>query len=141
MPLKNLKPMTPGTRNAVRPSFEEITTRKPEKSLLEHLPNHAGRNNTGQVTARHRGGGHKQMYRKIDFKRNPAHHQLFNASDFRTGDAPLDHNLDPLRAALHGPLGRLTHGSAIGYPALHLVGDVSAYQAGVNLRLLNLYDI
>ncbi|MCH2517077.1 MAG: 50S ribosomal protein L2 [Dehalococcoidia bacterium] len=69
MPLKNLKPMTPGTRNAVRPSFEEITTRKPEKSLLEHLPNHAGRNNTGQVTARHRGGGHKQMYRKIDFKR------------------------------------------------------------------------
>ena len=69
MPLKNLKPMTPGTRNAVRPSFEEITTTKPERSLLEHLPNHAGRNNRGRITSRHRGGGNKQMYRKIDFKR------------------------------------------------------------------------
>jgi len=61
--------MTPGTRNAVRPSFEEITTTKPERSLLEHLPNHAGRNNRGRITSRHRGGGNKQMYRKIDFKR------------------------------------------------------------------------
>jgi large subunit ribosomal protein L2 len=51
-------------------TFEEITTSKPEKSLLEPIKKSGGRNNTGRVTSRHRGGGHKRMYRKIDFKRN-----------------------------------------------------------------------
>ena len=69
MPLKNLRPMTPGTRNAVRPSFEEITRRKPEKSLLSPLQKHAGRNNRGKITMRSRGGGSRRMYRKVDFKR------------------------------------------------------------------------
>ena len=69
MPLKNLKPVTPGTRNAVRPSFEEITRSKPEKSLLSPMGNHAGRNNRGQITTRSRGGRQKHMYRLIDFKR------------------------------------------------------------------------
>ena len=69
MPLKNLRPVTPGTRNAVRPSFEEITHNKPEKSLLSPLPNHAGRNNRGKITTRSRGGRQKHMYRRIDFKR------------------------------------------------------------------------
>jgi large subunit ribosomal protein L2 len=69
MPLKNLKPVTPGTRNAVRPSFEEITRTKPEKSLLSPLGKRAGRNNQGQITTRHRGGGSRRMYRQIDFKR------------------------------------------------------------------------
>ena len=61
--------MTPGTRNAVRPSFEEITRSKPEKSLLAPRVNHAGRNNKGQITTRSRGGGAHRMYRKVDFKR------------------------------------------------------------------------
>ena len=69
MPLKNLRPITPGTRNAVRPSFEELTARKPEKSLLSPLAKHAGRNNQGRVTTRSRGGGSRRMYRRIDFKR------------------------------------------------------------------------
>jgi large subunit ribosomal protein L2 len=69
MPLKNLRPITPGTRNAVRPSFEEITTRKPEKSLLAPLAKHGGRNNRGHITTRSRGGGPRRMYRIIDFKR------------------------------------------------------------------------
>ena len=69
MPLKNLRPITPGTRNAVRPSFEEITTRKPEKSLLAPLTKHGGRNNRGHITTRSRGGGPRRMYRIIDFKR------------------------------------------------------------------------
>ncbi len=69
MPLKNLKPVTPGTRNAVRPSFEEITRGKPEKSLLSPLAKHAGRNNRGRVTTRSRGGGSRRMYRQVDFKR------------------------------------------------------------------------
>ncbi|PKB64050.1 MAG: 50S ribosomal protein L2 [SAR202 cluster bacterium Io17-Chloro-G2] len=69
MPLKNLRPVTPGTRNAVRPSFEEITRSKPEKSLLERKIKHSGRNNRGKITTRSRGGGSRQMYRKVDFKR------------------------------------------------------------------------
>jgi large subunit ribosomal protein L2 len=51
-------------------TFEEITRKTPEKSLLKPLKKHAGRNNQGRVTTRHRGGGHKRMYRIIDFKRN-----------------------------------------------------------------------
>ena len=69
MPLKNLRPMTPGTRNAVRPSFEEITRNKPEKSLLSPKTKHGGRNNQGRLTVRSRGGGPRKMYRKVDFKR------------------------------------------------------------------------
>ena len=69
MPLKNLRPITPGTRNAVRASFEEITTNKPEKSLTHNKQNHAGRNNRGRITSRSRGGGSKRLYRLIDFKR------------------------------------------------------------------------
>jgi large subunit ribosomal protein L2 len=69
MPLKNLRPMTPGTRNAVRPSFEEITRSKPEKSLLSPRAKNAGRNNQGRITTRSRGGGPRKMYRKVDFKR------------------------------------------------------------------------
>ncbi len=69
MPLKNLRPVTPGTRNAVRPSFEEITRKKPEKSLLTRLAKRGGRNNRGKLTMRGRGGGPKRMYRQIDFKR------------------------------------------------------------------------
>ena len=69
MPLKNLRPITPGTRNAVRPSFEEITHTKPEKSLLSPKAKHAGRNNRGKITVRGRGGGPRRMYRHVDFKR------------------------------------------------------------------------
>ena len=70
MPLKNLRPVTPGTRNAVRPSFEEITSRKPEKSLLAPLKKNGGRNNRGRITTRSRGGGPRRLYRIVDFKRN-----------------------------------------------------------------------
>src|SRR5438046_8998640 len=52
--------------------FEEITTAKPEKTLLESLPTHAGRNNQGRITTRHQGGGYRKLYRKIDFKRDKA---------------------------------------------------------------------
>ena len=69
MPLKNLRPLTPGTRNAVRPSFEEITKKRPEKSLLTPLSKTGGRNNRGKITTRSRGGGARRMYRVIDFKR------------------------------------------------------------------------
>ena len=70
MPLKIPNPKTPGTRDAALPSFEEITRKKPEKSLLRPLNKTAGRNNRGKITTRHRGGGSKRMYRLIDFKRD-----------------------------------------------------------------------
>jgi large subunit ribosomal protein L2 len=70
MPIKKLKPMTPGTRGMSRSTFEELTTDRPEKSLTVRLKRHAGRNAQGKITTRHRGGGHQKNYRLIDFKRN-----------------------------------------------------------------------
>jgi large subunit ribosomal protein L2 len=70
MAIRKLKPVTPGTRWASVPAFDEITKTKPEKSLIEPLKKSGGRNNTGRVTSRHRGGGHKRFYRVIDFKRD-----------------------------------------------------------------------
>ncbi len=69
MPLKKFKPTSPGRRNASGHTFEEITKKKPEKSLLAPLKKKAGRNAKGRITVRHRGGGHKRRYRIIDWKR------------------------------------------------------------------------
>ena len=70
MAIRKLKPRTPGTRWMSVSAFDEITKVRPEKSLLEPLKKSGGRNNTGRITSRHRGGGHKRFYRVIDFKRN-----------------------------------------------------------------------
>ncbi|HOB82172.1 MAG TPA: 50S ribosomal protein L2 [Peptococcaceae bacterium] len=70
MPVKGFKAITPGRRQMTVSTFEEITRTEPEKTLVEPLKKHAGRNNEGHLTVRHRGGGHKRLYRKIDFKRN-----------------------------------------------------------------------
>lgn len=70
MGIKSFKPYTPGRRHMTISTFEEITTNKPEKSLLAPLKKHGGRNNQGRLTVRHQGGGHKRRYRIIDFKRN-----------------------------------------------------------------------
>src|SRR5258707_384558 len=66
------RPTSPGRRNASVSDFPELTdkNKKPEKSLTEPLKKKGGRNNQGFITARHRGGGHKRMYRLIDFRRN-----------------------------------------------------------------------
>ena len=69
MAIKKYKPVTPGQRNKAISSFEEITAKKPYKPLLTPLKSTGGRNNTGQMTVRYIGGGHKRMYRIIDFKR------------------------------------------------------------------------
>lgn len=68
MALKKFKAITPARRHMSVASFEEITTDKPEQSLLVTLKKHGGRNNTGSITTRHRGGGCKRKYRVIDFK-------------------------------------------------------------------------
>lgn len=69
MATRKFKPVTPGQRNKVISAFDDITAKKPQKSLLEPLKSTGGRNNTGQMTMRYLGGGHKRMYRIIDFHR------------------------------------------------------------------------
>ena len=66
---KKFKPITPGRRFFTVSTFEEITKEEPEKALVAPMKKSAGRNAQGRVTVRHRGGGHKRMYRIIDFKR------------------------------------------------------------------------
>lgn len=70
MAIKIYKPITPGRRNMSSYSFEEITKKRPEKSLTVKKMRKAGRNNQGKITIRHQGGGHKRLYRIIDFKQN-----------------------------------------------------------------------
>lgn len=69
MALKTFRPTTPTNRFKALPAFDEITKKKPESSLLETKKKSGGRNNHGRITTRHVGGGHKQKYRKVDFKR------------------------------------------------------------------------
>jgi large subunit ribosomal protein L2 len=70
MALKKLKPVTPGTRHRLAPSFDDITTSTPEKSLVTTVKKSGGRNSNGRMTMRYIGGGHKQKLREIDFKRD-----------------------------------------------------------------------
>jgi large subunit ribosomal protein L2 len=70
MAVKVYKPTSPGRRDMTGYSFEEITAKKPQRSLTEAIRKKGGRNNQGRITVRHRGGGHKRRYRIIDFKRN-----------------------------------------------------------------------
>jgi large subunit ribosomal protein L2 len=70
MPLRSYKPTSAGIRFQTRPTFEEITTSEPYKPLLEAQQRINGRNNQGRLTVRHRGGGQKRFYRRIDFKRD-----------------------------------------------------------------------
>jgi large subunit ribosomal protein L2 len=70
MGIRKYRPMTPGTRDAQVLDYSEVTTNKPEKSLTIALKKKAGRNNQGRITVRHQGGGEKQRYRIIDFRRN-----------------------------------------------------------------------
>ncbi len=70
MAIMRYKPTTPSRRNMTSPSFEEITKFSPEKSLIVKKKKNAGRNSYGKITVRHHGGGNKQKYRLIDFKRN-----------------------------------------------------------------------
>src|SRR6266550_9549952 len=70
MPIRKFKPTSPGRRFMSVSGFDEVTADEPEKTLVESLPTHAGRNNQGRITTRHQGGGYRKLYRKIDFKRD-----------------------------------------------------------------------
>ena len=70
MGIRKINPTSPGQRGMIKSDFQEITTDTPEKSLLTPIKKTSGRNNTGRITCRHKGGGHKQQYRIIDFRRD-----------------------------------------------------------------------
>ena len=98
MAIKVYKAITNGRRNMTSLDFAEITTNKPEKSLLAPLPKKAGRNNQGKITVRHHGGGHKKQYRIIDFKRNkdnvPAKIATIEYDPNRSANIALLHYVD-----------------------------------------------
>ena len=109
MAIKRYKPMTPGTRFKTVSAFEEITTEKPERSLLVSLNRKGGRNNTGRITVRHIGGGNRMKYRIIDFKRDkdgiPAKVAEIEYDPNRTANIALLHYADGEKRYILAPLG------------------------------------
>ena len=109
MGLKIYKPTSPGRRGGSGSDFAELTTDKPEKSLLRPLKKSGGRNNTGRMTQRRRGGGHKRMYRLIDFKRRkdgiPARVATIEYDPNRSCRIALLHYADGEKRYILAPLG------------------------------------
>lgn len=109
MAIKIYKPTTNGRRHMTSSDFAEITKTKPEKTLLESQSHTAGRNSYGHITVRHRGGGHKQKYRIIDFKRNKDNAKaVAKAIEYdpnRTANIALLHYTDGIKAYILAPKG------------------------------------
>ena len=109
MAVKKYKPTSPGRRFMAVSSFEGVTKKEPEKSLLEPLKKTGGRNNRGRITTRHQGGGHKRRYRKIDFKRVkdgvPAKVASIEYDPNRSARIALLHYADGAKAYILAPVG------------------------------------
>jgi large subunit ribosomal protein L2 len=109
MGIKHYKPITPTLRYRTGYKFEEITTDKPEKSLLKPKSKSGGRNNRGRITCRHRGGGHRKHYRIIDFKRDkigiPAKVATIEYDPNRTARIALLHYVDGEKRYIIAPEG------------------------------------
>lgn len=109
MGIKVYKPTSPGRRGMTVSTFEEITATTPERSLLQPLTKKGGRNNQGRLTTRHQGGGHKRMYRLIDFKRDkdniPAKVATIEYDPNRTANIALLHYVDGEKRYIIAPQG------------------------------------
>ena len=116
MALKKLRPITPGQRFRIAPAFDEITSDVPEKSLLAPIKKSGGRNNSGRMTMRYMGGGHKKQYRIIDFKRTkhgvPATVKAIEYDPNRTARIALIYYADGEKSYIIAPNG-LTVGTVI----------------------------
>jgi large subunit ribosomal protein L2 len=116
MALKKLRPITPGQRFRLASSFEEVTAKAPEKSLLAPIKKSGGRNNSGKMTMRYIGGGHKKQYRVIDFKREkagvPAVVKAIEYDPNRTARIALLYYADGEKSYILAPAG-LTVGTTI----------------------------
>jgi large subunit ribosomal protein L2 len=135
MALKKYKPVTAGTRWRIGNAYAEITTNKPEKSLLEPAKKTGGRNAQGRRSMRYIGGGHKQMYRKIDFKRNkkniPSTVHSIEYDPNRTAFIALLHYVDGEKRYIIAPQG-LTVGMTV------VSGEGAAPEVGNCLPLKNM---
>ncbi len=109
MPIKKYKPTSPGRRNMSVLTYEEITKKEPEKSLIEPLKQHSGRNAQGRITVRHRGGRNKRFYRRIDFRRDkhgiPAKVAAIEYDPNRSAFIALLHYRDGEKRYILAPLG------------------------------------
>ncbi len=109
MGVRIYKPTSPGRRGGSVSDFKEITKKRPEKSLLVKLKKHGGRNNTGRITMRHHGGGHKPKYRIIDFRRTkagvPAKVAAIEYDPNRSARIALLHYADGAKAYIIAPSG------------------------------------
>ncbi|MCL2861480.1 MAG: 50S ribosomal protein L2 [Firmicutes bacterium] len=109
MPIKRYRPITPAQRFKTTLTYEEITTTEPEKSLCVSLNQKAGRNNTGRITVRHRGGGNRIKYRIIDFKRSkdniPAKVATIEYDPNRSANIALLHYADGEKRYILAPVG------------------------------------
>ncbi|GAA1181436.1 50S ribosomal protein L2 [Nesterenkonia xinjiangensis] len=117
MAIRNLKPTTPGQRGSSVADFAEITRDTPEKSLLRPLSKTGGRNSSGKITTRHKGGGHKRQYRLIDFRRSdkdgvPAKVAHIEYDPNRTARIALLHFADGTKRYILAPA-KLEQGAAI----------------------------
>jgi len=132
MGTRRFRPVTPGTRFLVSPDFSEITTDHPERSLLAPLKRTGGRNNTGRMTQRRMGGGHKRSYRIIDFRRNkmdvPANVATIEYDPNRTARIALLHYVDGEKRYILAPLG-LNVGDSV------LSSDSADIKPGNSMRL------
>src|SRR5476651_1951615 len=109
MAVKRFKPVTPGTRFRVGADYSDVTTNVPEKTLVVSHKKSGGRNNSGKMTMRYMGGGHKQSYRLIDFKRNkfdiPAKVATIEYDPNRSARIALLHYVDGEKRYIIAPLG------------------------------------
>ncbi len=109
MGIRKVNPTSAGRRFQTYATFEDITTDKPEKSLIEPLRKSGGRNNAGRITAWQRGGGHKRLYRIIDFKRNkegiPAKVATIEYDPNRSANIALLHYTDGEKRYILAPVG------------------------------------
>src|SRR5258708_7142581 len=116
MPIRKPKPTSPGLRFVSYADFSVITKAEPEKTLVEGLKKSGGRNNNGRKTARHRGGGAKRLYRKIDFKRRkdgvPAKVAAIEYDPNRSAHIALLHYVDGEKAYILAPA-RLSVGMTV----------------------------
>ena len=147
MGIKTYKPYTPSRRNMTGSDFSEITKKTPERSLLAKVKENAGRNNQGKITVRHQGGGNRQKYRIIDFKRNskdgiPAKVIGIEYDPNRTANIALIAYADGTKAYILAPNG-LTDGMKVmsGPEAEARVGNclpLSKIPVGTNVHAIEL---
>jgi len=126
--VKKFRPYTASRRHMTSSSFSEITTDKPEKSLVVHIKKNSGRNNQGKITIRHRGGGAKKKYRLIDFKRNkvgiPAKVTTIEYDPNRTANIALLIYADGEKRYILAPIGlKVGHKIMSGEGAEILIGN------------------